>query len=76
MKKTGTWFTLAFLVATVVVIFTALVVQASRGPSFRAADYADMNECVRNIPVEWLPGGLEYSSAETSCYYIHVRDRP
>jgi hypothetical protein len=76
VKKTGTWFTLIFLVATVVVIFTALVVQTTRGPTFRAADYADMNECVENIPGEWLPGSLEYDGAETSCYYIHIRNRP
>lgn len=76
MKNIGTRFALIFLIATIVVIFTALVVQTSRGPTFRAADYADMNECVRNIPSEWLRGSLEYDAAETACYYIHVRNQP
>jgi hypothetical protein len=69
----GTRFTFVFLAATVAVILGALILQASRSPTFRAADHADMSECVRNIPSEWRPGSLEYDGAETACYYIHVR---
>lgn len=75
MKGPGTRFTLVVLFATVAIIFTALVVQTTRGPTFRAADHANMEECVRNIPSEWRPGSLEYDGAETSCYYVHVRGR-
>jgi hypothetical protein len=71
----GTRLTLLFLGATVVVILTALILETTRGPTFRAADHADMTECVRNIPSEWRPGSLEYDGAEAACYYIHVRDR-
>jgi len=75
LKSVGTKFTLAFLALTVVIILGALIRQASQGPTFRAADHADMNECVQNIPSEWLPGSLEYDGAETSCYFVHVRGR-
>lgn len=75
MKGTGTKFAFVFIAATVVVIVAALVVQTSRGPTFRAADHEDMADCVGNIPREWRPGSLEYDGAETACYYIHVRER-
>ena len=66
-------FSLVFLVVVCAIIVTALVIETTSGPSFRAADYANMNECVQNIPSEWLRGSLEYDSAETSCFYVHVR---
>jgi len=75
LKNPATRFTVIFLVLTVIVISGALLRQATQGPSFRAADYADMNECVQNIPREWLPGSLEYDGAEASCYWVHVRGR-
>lgn len=75
MSGKGTRFTLVVLAATVAVILGALFLETSRGPTFRAADHADMGECVRNIPREWRPGSLEYDGAETACYYIHVRNR-
>lgn len=67
--------TLLLLGLVVVVIVGALFVEMSRGPTFRAADHANMDECVRNIPAEWRPGSLEYDGAEAACYYVHVRDR-
>jgi hypothetical protein len=70
-----TKFTIAFLTLTVLVILGALVVQASQGPTFRAADYANMNECIQNIPTEWVRGSLEYDGAETSCFYTHRPDQ-
>jgi hypothetical protein len=74
VKGKGTRFTLVFLAATVAIILGALIMETSRGPTFRAADHADMGECVRNIPREWRPGSLEYTGAESACYYIHVRN--
>lgn len=71
---TGKTFTIAFLVLVVALILGALMMETTRGPSFRAADHSDMQECVRNIPTEWRPGSLEYDGAEAACYYIHVRD--
>jgi hypothetical protein len=71
----GARFAFVFLAATVAVILGALILQASRSPTFRAADHADMGECVRNIPSEWRPGSLEHDGAETACYYVHVRGR-
>lgn len=71
----GTRFTLAFLGVVVAVILVALIRETSSGPTFRAADHADMAECVENIPREWRRGSLEYDGAEAACYYIHVRDR-
>jgi hypothetical protein len=70
-----TKFTIAFLALTMIVILGALIVQTSQGPTFRAADYADMNECVRNIPTEWVRGTLERDGAETSCFYTHRPDQ-
>jgi hypothetical protein len=74
VKRTG--FAIAFLVVVTGVILGALIMETVRGPQFRAADYADMGECIRNIPGEWVRGSLEYTSAETSCFYIHRPDRP
>ncbi len=73
MKGNAKKFSVVFLVAVVAIILTALIVQTTSGPTFRAADYANMNECVQNIPSEWLRGSLEYDAAETACFYIHVR---
>jgi hypothetical protein len=69
-KKT----TLTFLAAVVVLVVAALFLETASGPSFRAADHGNMDECVRNIPSEWRPGSLDYDGAEAACYYVHVRD--
>jgi hypothetical protein len=66
--------TLMVLTAVVVTIVVALFLETASGPSFRAADHANMDECVRAIPTEWRRGSLEYDGAEAACYYIHVRD--
>jgi hypothetical protein len=75
VKGIGARFAMLFIAATVVVILTALIVQTTRGPTFRAADHDSMADCVANIPREWRPGSLEYDGAEAACYYIHIRDR-
>jgi hypothetical protein len=67
----GKWWIAGFLALTVIVVLSALLVQASRSPTFRAADHADLGECLRSIPTEWRRGSLEYGSAETACYYLH-----
>ncbi|MEX2528666.1 MAG: hypothetical protein WEA09_13620 [Gemmatimonadota bacterium] len=69
----GRWSTAAFLILSLLVIVVALFWETSSGPSFRAADHANMQECVQNIPREWRPGSLDYDSAEAACHYIHVR---
>jgi hypothetical protein len=74
--KGTTRFTIAFLAFTVTVILGALVMQTTRGPTFRAADHADMADCIRNIPSEWARGSLERDGAETACFYTHRPDRP
>lgn len=74
-RKMRTRFTLVFLAATTAIILTVLVLETSRQPMFRAADHADMRECVASIPSQWLRGSLEHGAAESACYYIHVRDR-
>jgi len=76
MKGMGTRFTLIFLALTVAVILTALILETSRQPTFRAADHSNMRECVENIPREWRRGSLEYDGAEAACFYVHRPDRP
>lgn len=71
----GKRWTVTILMVVVVVIMWALFREMGAGPTFRAADYGDMEECVRNIPLEWRPGSLERDGAEAACYYVHVRDR-
>jgi hypothetical protein len=65
---------------TVLVLLVALVAigfliyrEAMRGPTFRAEDHATYDECMQNIPREWLLGSLERTRAETACHVIHER---
>lgn len=53
----------------------ALVRETSEGPSFRAADYTSLEECLRNIPAAWLDGSVERTGAETACRHIHAPPR-
>jgi hypothetical protein len=72
MKHIGrlTWITLG----TVLVVVLAVVMrEAMSGPVFRAADYDSVQECIANIPREWLPGSLDHSGAESACHYVHQR---
>ena len=71
----GNRLTFAFLALVVLVIVGALVMETSSQPTFRAADHANMNECIQNIPMEWRPGSLERDGAEAACYYVHIRGR-
>ncbi|MEJ2503084.1 MAG: hypothetical protein P8177_07150 [Gemmatimonadota bacterium] len=56
-------------------IVAALFLEAARGPTFRAEDYASYRECLRNIPAEWGVGSLQRSGAEEACLFVHGRAR-
>ena len=63
------------LVAVIVGMVVALMMQTARAPSFRPDDYNTLAECVANIPQEWKRGSTERESAETSCGYADQRRR-
>lgn len=69
----GAVLTAAVLGLTLVIITVALLMEANRGPTFRAEDYETLQECLANIPVEWAPGSLQRDGAEQSCRYVHGR---
>lgn len=71
----STWITGAVLAAMIVAIIVALMMEAARGPTFRAEDHATYEECMRNIPAEWGPGSMQRSGAEDACMYVHRRGR-
>jgi len=74
--KRSTLITLAVLLVVAGAIVVALVREASSGPSFRAADYGSLEECLRAIPSEWVEGSIERSGAETACRYTHAPAAP
>jgi hypothetical protein len=65
------WATILFLLLTVVAVGWLVARFALSGPTFRAADHASYDECVRNIPREWLRGSIEHTRAESACVYEH-----
>jgi hypothetical protein len=65
--------TAGFLVLIVALIMAALVREAARGPTFRAEDHANYQDCLRAIPAEWLQGSMDRSGAEDACFYVHQR---
>jgi uncharacterized protein YehS (DUF1456 family) len=65
------WLTPLLLVVTLVVILVLVARFALSGPTFRAEDHASYEECVRNIPREWLRGSIEHTRAEAACAHIH-----
>lgn len=56
-------------------ILVALVRETSEGPSFRAAEYTSLEECLRHIPAAWLDGSIERTGAETACRHLHAPGR-
>lgn len=74
MKK-GSRITVIVLAVIVIVLLAMLMNEATSGPVFRAADHDSFEDCVANIPSEWLPGSLDYDGAETSCRYVHRSGR-
>ena len=67
----GAWVTALILGLIVIGITVALLIEASRGPSFRAEDYASLDECLANIPAEWAPGSMTRDGAEQACRFVH-----
>lgn len=65
------WPTILILGLAVVVILIFLFRFTLSGPTFRAADHASYEECVRNIPREWARGSIEHMRAETACQHVH-----
>lgn len=70
--KMVTKLTLLVLLLVIGGITLSLVRETSSGPSFRAADYGSLEECLRNIPETWLEGSVERTGAETACRYQHA----
>jgi hypothetical protein len=64
---------LVVLAVAVAGIIILLMREAARGPTFRAEDHASYEECMRNIPPQWLPGSLERTRSETACHFIQER---
>jgi hypothetical protein len=65
--------TILILGLVLVVILVFVTRFAFSGPTFRAADHASYEECIRNIPPEWLRGSIEHTRAETACTHVHQR---
>lgn len=74
--KRITKLTLLVLALAAAGIMAALMREATENPTFRAADHASLQECLRNIPAEWLDGSLERTGAETACGYVHAPAAP
>lgn len=70
--KMVTKLTLLVLLLAIGGIILSLVRETSAGPSFRAADYGSLEECLRNIPADWLDGSVERIGAETACRHLHA----
>jgi hypothetical protein len=66
------WVTLVALLLTAVGVMWLAARYAFSGPTFRAADHASYDECVRNIPREWLRGSIEHTRAESACAHQHA----
>jgi hypothetical protein len=66
---------IVFAVLAVVIAGVSLLLmrEATHGTTFRAADYPTLQECMQNIPREWLPGSLERTRAEAACHHEHER---
>lgn len=67
----GAVITALVLGLAVIGITVALLVEVNRGPSFRAEDYDNLQECLANIPSGWAPGSMQRDGAEQACRYVH-----
>jgi hypothetical protein len=65
--------TAAVLGLVLVVLVATLFLEAAAGPTHRAEDYDSYQDCIRGIPMEWLPNSLERQGAETACLFVHER---
>jgi hypothetical protein len=71
--RRGNLLVLAVLVLVVVGVSYLLMREATHGTTFRAAEHATLQECMQNIPREWLPGSLERTRAEAACHHEQER---
>lgn len=65
----STKMTALLLLLVIVLVLVALFRFTAAGPSFRAADYPTLAECMQTIPREWLPNSLERERAERACQH-------
>lgn len=68
--------TLLALLPVTLGIVVALIRETASGPSFPAADYGSLDECLQGIPAEWLGGTIQRSGAETACRYAYAPATP
>jgi hypothetical protein len=73
MKKRGNLIVAAVLLLVIVGVSALLLREATHGTTFRAAEHATLQECMQNIPREWLLGSLERTRAEAACHHEHDR---
>lgn len=67
--KPITKITIGTLGLALIAVIALTMMEAMRGPTFRAADYDTLQECMQSIPSEWLLGSLERTRAEAACHY-------
>lgn len=65
----GRRLTALLLLLVVVLIVLSLIRFTAAGPTFRAADHPNLEQCLGSIPHEWLPGSLERERAERACLH-------
>jgi hypothetical protein len=71
--KRGNLLVLGVLALVIAGVSYLLMREATHGTTFRAAEHATLQECMQNIPREWLPGSLERTRAESACHHEHER---
>ncbi|HSJ07502.1 MAG TPA: hypothetical protein VK936_12430 [Longimicrobiales bacterium] len=71
--RRGTLIVFAVLAVVIAGVSVLLMREATHGTTFRAADHPTLQECMQNIPREWLPGSLERTRAEAACHHEHER---
>lgn len=71
----GRRLTAVLLLLLLALVIAALVRTTASAPSFRAADYPTLSECMRSIPVAWAPGSLERERAERACHHEEQQRR-
>jgi hypothetical protein len=67
--KRSSMITLVVLVGSLVLVAVLVTRYGMGGPTFRASEYATLQECMANIPREWGLGSLERTRAEQACHY-------
>jgi hypothetical protein len=73
--KPITKITTVFLTLALIIVIVLVGREALGGTTFRAADYDSYDECMANIPREWLLGSLERGRAEAACHHEMEQQR-